>query len=459
MRIRPTPPLVLLLVLLAAVLGSACSDDGETCADGDCSSGSGGSTSGITSSSSTTGQGGSGGGGEPLHTEVVFTSYLTGEPLAHEIVVVNAADGSVVAQTLTGTDGSVPVEIPAGGSVSVFYTFSFWGQGIEYPVRNAQTVFPGDARPQRIALEDGGFYEAEPGPGVMEFGLYWDTFPGAGTYVAKTNCFNKSVAAPELYANELMTGCTEDGLYDAVFAVYDQAGALLDYSLLPDQPFMAGGKLAHHMTPGQNEVGEIPYTVTNLPDTVSTSVSLKSVATLNSHGAPITLEQAVGPEFPDGAETSGTVRHAVGFGDQHCTDVVVRFGNTNVEYNRCGDTPDLRPIALDASRLARFAIVPPLTATSVSWDQSFEGELGDFVVAIVAPDLDGASVSILWTAFAPAGAGSVTRPELPAGLEDYALPDVEKATVTNVDLHDTVGFAAALERGSLSRNRDHAGPN
>ncbi|NUO47488.1 MAG: hypothetical protein HOV80_01385 [Polyangiaceae bacterium] len=446
-------------LFLAAILVPACSDDGETCSDGDCTSGPGGSGSGPATSTSSstdstsTGQGGSGGGGLPLSTDVVFTDLVTGEPLPHEVVVVNAADGSVVLQTLTGTDGSVPVEIPAGGSVTVFYSFSLWAGGAEYPLRRAQTVFPGDAQPVRIALQDGGFYEAEPGPGLMLVGVTWDVAPGAGEYLAKSNCFAESEAPPSQAAAAYMTDCTNDGLYDVVIAAYDQFGALDRFAVLADQPFIDQWKLNHQIpwTNGGGGLGDIPYSITNLKDS-TTFVDVSSVATRRTHGAPITLEQLIENNLPDETELSGTIRHAVGFGDDHCTTIRVALPLEVVSsYSRCGSTANLLPIMFDASRLAQFKISGP-TPTSAAWEEAVAGELGDLMAVHIWQTGDGTDDNISWTAYVAPGAGSVTRPDLPAGLENYAVPRVDYASVVNQDLHDAVGFAEALEEGPSSRN-------
>lgn len=457
-----TQPIASLLVA-AAVVVSACSDDRESCADGECSSGPGGSSSGPTtttsttssgSSSGSTGQGGSGGTGEPLDTEVVFTSAVTGEPLAGETVVVNAADGSVVSQTVTGADGRVPVEIPAGGSVSVFYSYSIWFQGTEYPIKNALTVYPGDAQPVRIALQDGAFNDPEPSAGRMGLVVGWDAVVEAAEYLIKTNCMSTMTSAPYLGGGGPTNNCTNDGLYDVVLAAQDEGGVLLDYSVLTDQPFMET-QVQHDMTWTNAEVGDIPYAVTNLPDT-TLEVEITSVATRQAHGAPISLEQSVLHDLPDG-QVSGSVKHAMGFGDKHCANITVFIpGLAGVSYGRCDATPNLLPIAVDASRLARFSFNAQATATSASWVEGFRGEQGDLLSVTLIDYADDAPVDTRWTAFVAPGAGSLTRPDIPAGLDDYVLPEVDRASVANVDIHDETGFAAALEAGPSSPNYESA---
>jgi hypothetical protein len=449
------------LLFLAAAIVPACADDGETCADGDCSAG--GSTSGPattttgTGSTSSTGQGGSGGGGEPLHTEVVFTSNIAGEPLAGETVVVNAADGSVVSQTVTDADGTAPVEIPAGGSVSVFYSLSYWFQGTEYQLRHAQTVYPGDAQPARIALQDGGFLEAEPGPGLMGIGVTWDLVIGAAEYLVGTNCFSLVTPAPALQDGAWTNNCTNDGLYDVVIAARDVDGGLLDYAVLPDQPFMDQTKLNHDMVwANGGQVADIPYAVTNVDDNADYAQA-RSVATRNTHGAPISLEQLVTHGTLTGPEVSGTVGHAVGFGDKHCTTISVTLpASQRVAYSRCGMAPDLTPITFDAGRLTRFTTTGQTTPTTVAWAETAQGELGDLLMASVRAELEDPNLGITWTAIVAPGAGSAMRPDLPPGLEDYAFSAVNNAFVQHVDLHDAAGFQAALEEASLWSSREVA---
>lgn len=433
------------LAVLTLLFIPACSDDAETCADGDCSGPGGGSPTTTTTSSSTGAGGGGGAGGgeiEPLNTEVVFTDYL-GERHAAAQVLVSNADGSVAFQGETDASGELAVTIPGGGSVSAFLTFSVWLQGQEFVVKQMTSAFPGEAKPSRIALSAGFSLESEPGGGMMVVGLTYPMRIGAADYQAKTNCF--SVTSTDLSGGAGMVECTNDGLYDAVIAARDAAGTLLDYAVLEDLPFIDNDKVFHPMTWGgtAGELGNIPYNVANLSNDTQ-SVRVSSIATRDTHGAPIKLEQVFQQDYPTSDEIAGSITHAVGFGSSHCTDITVERSQTRVYAGRCSPTPDLTPFTIDASRLAGFLVVGGEPPTTVSWNEGLPGELGDMMLASASDAATDTMPGKGWTALVGPGVMSVTRPDLPPGLEDYAVVTGTKS-IANVDRAGVDGFEAALE--------------
>ena len=129
------------LVVLGCGSGSTtASTDGGT--GGASSLGSGGSGGSTTTSTDSPGPDASD-GSPGASSVVVSTIDQNNAPVAAIPVVVNDAAGAVALVTQSGADGTVPVMVPQGGSVSVFssYDLSFDVQAVVEPPDGATVFF------------------------------------------------------------------------------------------------------------------------------------------------------------------------------------------------------------------------------------------------------------------------------------------------------------------------------
>jgi hypothetical protein len=370
---------------------------------------------------------------------MVLVTDLAGQPLSTDVIV-NAADGSVFAETESDDNGQVVVQVPQGGSVSAYRSLpSYIGQE-EVVLNMGQTAFLGGSAPTTIVLQLGAA-SGEPGPsmGTMNVQTTFGPKENTSSYELITSCSATTSATANI--NTTVPGCTDDGLYDVLLVARGFNGELRDYQTLDNQPFSANGTATHNFFWPVNDVGSIPYTITNLPSG-AVGASVLSTSTKTSHGVAMKVQLAVSHPSPS-ADITGNVTQAVSFGSEQCLVASVQASGHWRSRKRCGASANLSTLQFDASRLAVLEGAAA-AAPAVGWEMAADGELGD-ELNLTIQEQQGNVVTTWVGRVAPtSSAGQVIRPEVPATLSHFLNSQTVAGSVTNVDVTGMTGFEEAL---------------
>ncbi len=353
---------------------------------------------------------------------------------------------------MTGVDGTVQVQVPAGGSVSLAYTNVYDEYEPPLTQRNLETIFFDGAAPEEISFTAFLAHE-EPEIGeTMTQGFVFSEKPGAASYSFSTSCYNGN-ATPSVYVNDNAKGCTTDNQYDVLLLARDAGGAMVDYARLDDLAFVPGGSSLHGMAWANEPIATIAFEVVNIP-TVAEAVRVSTYAQEVHEGRGPSASSQASLDDPSN-EFVAVLQHLAQYGNQHCEHAGVQIyedssGRSGVGKSRCSTAPNLSTFAFDVSRLARFEPIPsedsPLV---VSWAEAWPGEQGDLLTIYGVwqrtPNEEG-----LWHGYMAPGAMSAPFPQLPESLAEYGYLSSDTLFETSAyhqDFDDIGEFADLVSMG------------
>lgn len=461
--IRTCAPVHVTFVLLCIVGLAACGDSAAALGAnaGSSSAGSAGPSGGGTGGEvEGAGGGGASGGAGPSPLTVRTVNATSEAPIAGVPVVVSSANGSLASSATSGADGTVEVEVPAGGFVSVLWAHHE-RTVLEVPalraVRQVRTFHP-PLGLEEIVVALAPSDTLPPAPMALSFDV--PSIEGATDYRVLLSCgvaFDVQAGAMTKARNGY-AGCPGQDTFDAVLVAYGAEGmddgALhpVDYAVRSaiafepaaeatvrfdfDEP---GARLAGVAVGASGGFGDLHIELTSIMGTAS---------------GPRLVDEL--RQQPASADVALRLEAATGEVSSYCW--AARWQQTDA------DAPDARGEArsectaqlparfdFDGGRLATPTV--DASRTEVSFSLPWQGEVGDGI-ELLAQRQDSAGASRWqWSAVRdPETFATFVFPELPAALSAFAFggPDAGEprgveVTVANVDLVDIAhGFVAAM---------------
>lgn len=459
-----------LCFVLATITATACSDDNCSSEDG-CSSSGGAGGGGmleplggvppqggeaVGGSGEGTAAGGAGGeGGGPAAATVAIvtvTEYFGGPGIAFDVIS-NAPDGTLADVGVTGVDGTVDIEVPVGGSVSLAYTNVYDEYDPPYTQHNLETIFFDGAAPDEIGFTAFLVHEEAEIEETMTQGFVFPEKPGAASYSLTTSCYNGS-ATPSVYVNDEAKGCTTDDVYDVLLLARDAGGAMVDHARLDDLVFTAGGSSLHGMAWANQPIDTIAFEVVNVP-TIAQKVYVSTYAAeLHEGRGPSASSQA---SLDDPSNEFGAVlQHLAQYGNQHCEHASVQIaddssGRSNVGKSRCSASADLSTFEFDVSRLARFeTLLNEDSPLVVSWVEAWPGDQGDLLTLYGAWQRVAGEEEGIWHGYMTPEATVAPFPQLPAALAKYGYltgDTLYETSAYHEDFDEVDEFAQVVSMG------------
>jgi hypothetical protein len=353
--------------------------------------------------------------------ETVEVVDSQGNPLTLADVLTHDASGSLADTHVTDGQGTVQVNVPEGGSVTVVYRKSAAGSPDYYFVSTA------------MGLEDGGTYLAmldvwpdhEP-LDPMHVSITVDASPAGTTYYRMRIGCSGYYYSTDTRDIPDFDGCGDGNPYHIFLYATDASQARIGYGYLFNQPYVEGGSASHTLSATHTEMDPMDFSVTAIPAGAE-DLELSVSAYLAGDRQEIT-DHDVDIETPDASET-----------------VTLRLPSIPMDRFVVKGSVDLEStITLTRSRF--YDSLRDTYPQSVSWDTSTVGD----VINVGDPDLtDLLRPSFSWTldsAGTPGDAlkhtfmwgdtnhvtywvvhtpvqtsGTVQLPELPAGLAAVQL--------------------------------------
>jgi hypothetical protein len=423
-------------VLLVACSGNGCSSSSSARGAGGASSSATSSTATSSATSSTGGTGGTGGASSAAHVTVRVTDQNQ-QPIAGAAVVVNDAAGTVAVMTVSGTDGTVPATVPAGGSVSAYSS-----AGLAFQVL---TVFaPPDGSTVGLVLAQPAL--ASPTPPAST--AYQEQVAGIPLeasalvfYTCAPTAYTETLAVPppsSLVYTTSNLGCSTYPASSFLTVALDDAGAPLAWHATVDQPTSPGGELTVFDALDQGTFDVMTANIVGIPsDVAQTSIELHPLASLTG---PLTFDVLqVAPGSP--ASYTAQFWTPASFFASYTIVERVFFGNATAESDitrerTYAQLPATSTFAADAMALVSVA---PLDVQDgahpvVTWSVG-DGPRGDYGKLTLS--WDSGTATNLYTAVFPSDQiAPFVLPDVPPELSSYAPSDASQFSLVTMGYVD-----------------------
>lgn len=410
------------------------------------------------------GEAGAGGQGGTIVLETVEAVNDEGMLLPGIDVVVSAADGTLVLHEQTDASGSVQVDVPEDGLVTVLSTYNTQWEGQLSTHRLAQTA---------RGLAEGGTYRAvarraSPAPKNQAMDLtittntpFFCMLPsGTEKFLAGGSGMAGSIFPQSSASFSSFVGCPGESTYDLLLMAKDADGLTLGYAQQLALPFMPGGQDTVAVCPSQTALVETSLTMTGIPS-IARGAHANVYSSSKGSDCSATLDRQSRP-WPESDETFPLRVPEVGglspLRVQANIELQETAGGVFRAASHTWDHPDDLPATLlwQFNALAFVADVDPLDVSDpgrprVSWTLATQGSLGDVVQSSVEWNAsDGADVT--WTgATSPVRDGSLKMPALPDALAEYRLAagDTVAVVVTDHTNYEELDGLASVLAGEL----------
>ncbi len=387
-------------------------------------------------------------GGAPPALPTIIVMDYSGEPGVGLDVITNDANGLLVAMGVTGSDGTVALPIPDGGSASLLYSYDFEGATNRF----IETVHFAGAAPATVQLNSfmpQHFSES----GSMTIDVTWAQKAGATMYNASGTCFGTSTSELSVsFPSE--ASCAPTQRYDVLVWAVDDEGNVVDYGHVDDAIFSDGGAAQHTIVWNNEPAAVVELQALNVP---ADATAVQMVAQSYETEAWFASGLSDGAYVNDPAdEVSAALQQLPSYGSMQCQSISVVMPDSgtaaaNIAKSRCAIPADLSPLVFDVARLARYELsVLDAAPLSLQWAESWPGEAGDAVIAS-QPWYNESSVTT-WNNYVAPGAGQVPFVELPAYLDVYGFQEGDSfglRGVSHTDHLELDGFDALLADGGF----------
>lgn len=417
--------------------------------------GSGGSNNGGANPTGGEASGGADvGGSAPIGPTVQITVRdFDGETVPGVDVIANGADGALVGEGVTDSEGVAALAVPPEGSISVLHQNDYDRGSV---ARSVETMVFGETPPEAVAFNILVEHEPEPAGPTMTLESWYSPQPNASTYELQTSCGSAEVGATT-GITLTFPGCTESGVFDAVLIARNAAGAVLNHARLDDQAFVPGGYSTKVMTWIDAPATYIPFILSNVPS--GGAVYGSSMATQRESGRSASIVSSHPLESAMGLATF-SVQHVPSYGNEHCQEATIRISTGEAtKYfmrRRCSPVADLSSFSVNAEHLTHFdPATPQLEPHVLHWDAGEDAALGD-VLLVEQLWYRSETVTGTWSVYLAPSVRDVIFPELPEGRSAFAHESSDVFSNTRLvhrDYAEVDGFEAAVEKGVPELNK------